>query len=84
MSKQRLKKIKFRFSKLPDAWGLAYADKWEIHLDKRLDEKTLLDIAIHEGLHCLFPDLSEEAVNQAGITLADLLWRLGYRRNEEE
>jgi hypothetical protein len=43
-----------------------------------------MDIALHEGLHCLFPDLSEEAVNQAGITLADLLWRLGYRRIEDE
>lgn len=43
-----------------------------------------MDISIHEGLHVLFPDLSEEAVNNAGITLADLLWRLGYRRDQEE
>lgn len=43
-----------------------------------------MDIALHEALHVLFPDLSEESVNNAGITLADLLWRLGYRRSNED
>jgi hypothetical protein len=43
-----------------------------------------MDIALHEALHVLFPDLSEESVNNAGITLADLLWRLGYRREQED
>ena len=79
-----MRRIRFTHKRNKGAWGLAHVDQWRIEIDPDLEDRTHMDIAIHEGLHCLFPDLSEEAVNQAGITLADLLWRLGYRRFEEE
>jgi hypothetical protein len=79
-----MRRIRFVHRRIKGAWGLAWPDQWKIALSPNMDDRTHMDIAIHEGLHCVFPDLSEEAVNQAGITLADLLWRLGYRRNEEE
>jgi hypothetical protein len=79
-----MRRIRFTHKRNPGCWGLARVDKWRIEIDPDLEDQTHMDIALHEGLHCIFPDLSEEAVNQAGITLADLLWRLGYRRSEED
>lgn len=79
-----MRRIRFRHKRNKGCWGRAFTASWTIELDPELEDRTHMDIALHEGLHCLFPDLSEEAVNQAGITLADLLWRLGYRRLEEE
>lgn len=79
-----MRRIRFTHKRNRGCWGKAWPNQYRIELDPALEDKTHMDIAIHEGLHCLFPDLSEEAVNQAGITLADLLWRLGYRREVEE
>lgn len=77
-----MRKIRYRFKANPGVWGLAFPDEWRIELDPRLDDKTLLDIAIHESTHVLAPFLEENTVNQLGIHIADLLWRLGYRKHE--
>lgn len=82
MAKQRLKPIKIKFRRLENAWGLAYQDAWEIHLDDRMDDKTLIDIATHETVHVVAPDLSEEATDRIGRHVADVLWRLKFRREE--
>jgi len=42
------------------------------------NEETLETI-IHEALHACFWDLSEEAVDEAAVDIAGLLWALGYR-----
>lgn len=63
---------------------MAYPAQWRIEIDPQLEPKTEMDIALHEGLHCLFPEIPEEKVNDAGKTLADLLWRLGFRRERED
>ena len=39
----------------------------------------LWDTLIHESLHAAFPDMSEEAVNEAGTDIAKALYRLGCR-----
>lgn len=59
-------------------------DEFRIELDPDLEDKTEMDIALHEGMHVLFPYLPEDVVNDAGKMLADLLWRLGYRRKDED
>lgn len=84
MRKRSDRRIRFRHRRNKGCWGKAYYESWTIDLDPRLGGKTHLSISIHEGLHCLFPDLAEEAVNDAGDVLADLLWRLGYRREHED
>ena len=48
-------------------------------IDSRLKGKALLETEVHECLHQLFPDLSEETVTAAGRDLARILWILGYR-----
>lgn len=78
------RRIRYRHRRNKGCWGKAWPASWTIDLDPSLGGVTHLDIALHEGLHCVFPDLCEEAVNSAGTTLADLLWRLGYRRTHED
>jgi hypothetical protein len=79
-----MRRIRYAHKRNRKCWGMAYPDEYRIELDPDLDERTEIDIAIHEGLHVLFPDLPEVDVDTAGKTLADLLWRLGYRRKEDD
>ena len=51
-----------------------------IEIDPRQCPKEYMDTLIHEALHELFPRLHEKTVLHAGTSVADLLWRLGYRR----
>lgn len=53
----------------------------EIWLKQSLSEKDMLDTTVHELLHALFPDLSEESVTKAGTEIAKVLWKLGYRKD---
>jgi hypothetical protein len=79
-----MRRIRYAHKRNRGCWGKAWPDDYRIELDPDLDERTEIDIGIHEGLHCLFPWLPESEVDTAGKTLADLLWRLGYRRKEDE
>jgi len=44
------------------------------------NERGLLEVLIHEAIHACEWDLKEEAVEDTGQSIADLLWRCGYRR----
>ena len=77
-----MRKVRFRFKRNQGVWGLAFPDEWRIELDPHLDEKTLIDIATLETVHVVAPDLSEEATDRIGRHVADVLWRLGFRREE--
>ena len=56
----------------------------KVLIDSRLKNQKRLSVEIHEALHCLFPELSEESVNDAGADIARILWNLGYRINEDK
>ena len=45
-----------------------------------LSELDELDTTIHEGLHASYPDLSEEAIDEAATDLARLLLARGFGR----
>ena len=45
-----------------------------------LSELEELDTTIHEGLHAAYPDLSEEAIDEAATDLARLLLARGFGR----
>ena len=79
-----MRRIRYTHKRNRNCWGKAYLDDWRVELDPELEDKTEMDIALHEGLHLLFPYVPEETINDAGKTLADLLWRLGYRRRDED
>ncbi|NCY02825.1 MAG: hypothetical protein EBX36_07925 [Planctomycetia bacterium] len=52
----------------------------KVLIDSRLRGRTLLETEIHEGLHQIVPDLSEETVTSGARDLARILYALGYRR----
>jgi hypothetical protein len=68
---------------LPKYHGLCHYDTRTIELDAKQSEKDLLGTAIHEALHAAFPDLSEDAVDEASISVGELVWKLGFRRREQ-
>lgn len=78
------KKIKVVFRKLgrERALGQAHHGDSLIEIDPRQKGKEALDTACHEVLHLLFKDEPEEAIGQAGMVMADTLWKIGYRKVE--
>jgi hypothetical protein len=76
------KRIKVVYNKLgrANAWGLADTDGHMVQLDERLRGKKHLEILVHEVVHILLPDASEEEVERISINLTTVLWKEGYRR----
>lgn len=62
-----------------DGWA---NDNGTVLIHDRLTPRRRLEVELHEALHCLYPDLSEETVTSGAADLRRLLWRLGYRRKE--
>lgn len=64
--------------------GLCYPDDNNeiktVYIDPRLSPKDYLDTLIHETIHHCVPKLSENKVLNVSTTVANLLWRLGYRK----
>lgn len=54
---------------------------WVKRTQKPLD---LMDTIIHEVLHAVRPELSEEAVLDTATTIAKALWKLNYRKKNKE
>ena len=48
------------------------------------DEKNLIDTTIHELLHAIRPELSEEAVTETATLLANGLWKMGCRLEQDK
>ena len=72
VKRQKLGKLK--------AWGLSYSDEKTLYIDERLRCKKELEIIIHEALHLLFPDLSEEKTIEKSVILTNTLWHQHYRK----
>jgi hypothetical protein len=77
--------IKVKYKKLgkEKVWGLADS-QGIIYLDSRLKGKKHLEILIHETLHLLYPDDSEDEIVEKSIVLTNIIWKQRYRRLEEE
>lgn len=53
-----------------------------IEIDPRQSPKNYLDTVVHEALHHLLPKKEEKFILHAATSVANLLWRLGYRRKK--
>lgn len=51
-----------------------------MEVDPRQCPLDYFDTMIHEALHHLFPKAKEHKILRAGTSIANLLWRMGYRR----
>ena len=64
------------------AYGITYTQKAKsprIVLHDGMRGRHRLTVLIHELLHAIFPQASEEVVEQAGKDVAKVLWAHGYR-----
>lgn len=50
-----------------------------IKVRRSLSSQALLDVVVHELLHAVRPEMSEEAVTDTATTIARVLHRLGAR-----
>ena len=73
--------IEVKYKKLGRQKAYGIADE-HIILDTRLKGKKHLEILIHEALHIIFPELSEEEVVEKSILLTNLLWSESYRKTD--
>ena len=75
----------WRYSRLKgnaEGWCFS-APEHRIVIEERLRGQRRLEVEIHEALHALFPQVSEEVVTGAAVDLRRILWTLGYRLREE-
>jgi hypothetical protein len=62
------------------ALGQAWHGENVVEIDPRQRESERLDTLIHELLHLMEPEWSEERVVEVAGWLSRILWRQGYRR----
>jgi len=76
-------KIKIKYRKLGKerVWGIAHSDGL-IEIDPSLKGKKHLEIIIHEILHLLWFEATEEEIVEKSIILTKLIWKENYRRVE--
>ena len=64
------------------AYGLTYTQKAKhprIVLHDGMRGKHRLTVLVHELLHAIFPQASEEVIEQAGKDIGKVLWSHNYR-----
>ena len=86
MMRIRLRDKYFRlsFDRLPKTHdGLCDMATRTIKVRKSLRGERQLDVIIHELLHGCHWDLDEAAIEETAEDLARVLWRLGYRKQDE-
>lgn len=70
-----------------DAYGITYTRKAKhprIVLHDGLRGRHRLAVLIHELLHAIFPQASEDVIEQAGRDIAKVLWALNYREAKDD
>lgn len=77
---QRRMKIVERKLGRERALGQAFKEDKLIEIDPRQPSKEYLDTVLHEGLHIVFPKMTEREVAAVSRKLSKLVWRQGYRR----
>lgn len=77
-------RIKIIYRKLgkEQAYGISSSDG-VIEIDSRIRSKKHLEVLIHEVLHILQPEDSEEEIVKKSVTLTKILWKEGYRRIDQ-
>jgi len=79
-----MKRIKVKYSKLgkQKVWGFAHSDGL-VEIDEKLKGKKHLEILLHECLHLLYPNDSEDEIVAKSVILTNTLWGEKYRRVDE-
>jgi hypothetical protein len=54
-----------------------------IQIKPTLRQRRMLETLIDEGIHACMWDLDNDAVDECSASIAEFLWRCGYRRTKE-
>lgn len=65
---------------LPDSTGVCVHDEKMIQIVAVQTDREFLDTAIHEALHAAFPWMQEWIIFNTATEIANLLWKLGFRK----
>ena len=79
-----MKGLKVVKKNLQKAWGYARMRDSVIEIDTKAKGKKHLEILIHESVHILWPDDSEEEVQRKSIILTHTIWGQKYRRIDDD
>lgn len=71
-------KVKYKHLRKYYGWAFPWRDEIYLNIDMR--DKKHLEIIIHELLHVHLPDYSEDAVKRISKSMADTMWKDGYRK----
>jgi hypothetical protein len=66
------------------AWGMAHTDDNVIEIDARLKGRKKMEIILHEAMHLLNPQFTEEEVIRQSKKLCLTLWNLHYRQVDND
>jgi len=77
-------KIEFKSPKNKRDLGECDNENKIILIRPSLKDRIRLEVTLHEVLHACCPDLNEDAIDETAMSLSKLLWRLGYRRDNDE
>lgn len=78
-----MKRFKVTYKRFKKVWGYALMDSKSIEMDDRTRGKKHMEILIHESLHLLLPEASEEDIEEKSILLTNTLWHEKYRRIDD-
>jgi hypothetical protein len=77
-------RLKFKRVKgLRDDTGMklhGLADVYPLQIESKLKGKKELEIYLHEMLHYIYPNASEEVVQRNSIVICNTLWHEGFRK----
>jgi len=80
MAKRRIKVVERKLGKEGFPFGQAIAADKLIEIDPRQDAPNYMDTLVHETIHIVRPELSEEAVLELANKVSTVLWDQGYRK----
>ena len=75
------------FTRLKKAYGTCDAKSVpnkKIRISNKLHNVRQLDTIIHELMHAGMWDIDEECVHEMATDIARVLWKLGYRRDDDK
>ena len=63
---------------------LARSPRKHIWIHPAMTGERMLDVLVHECLHCALPDIDEVVISDTASSIAKILWDLGYRCEWDE
>lgn len=78
-----MKRFKITYKRFKKVWGYADLSSNSIEIDDRARGKKHLEISVHEMVHLLWPEETEDEVVRKSVIITNTLWYEKYRRIDD-